>query len=128
LAKAFTMTILVVEDHPDTLHWLRLHLEEMGHAVLTANLIKQAESLLNGSGCDVLISDISLPDGSGCELLALGADRAPRAAIAMTGVGRNVDTTEMLNAGFRYHLFKPFPLVYLDRLLAELEGEMAAER
>jgi two-component system CheB/CheR fusion protein len=111
------MKILVVENHRDTLHWLQIHLEDLGHTVLTASDVRHAEALLGSETCDVLISDIGLPDGTGWELL----ERAPRRpyAIAMSGVGRNIDTSRSHAAGFRHHLFKPFPLSYLDRLLEE---------
>ena len=113
------MRILVIEDHPDTLRWLQLHLEDLGHTVFTANDLEHAEEVLNTIDCDVLISDISLPDGTGWELMERKKVPKEMLAIAMSGVGRNIDATRSYDAGFKHHLFKPFPLVYLDRLLQD---------
>jgi DNA-binding response OmpR family regulator len=113
------MRILVVEDHPDTLRWLQFHLEDLGHTVFTASDLDQAETALNTLDCDVLISDISLPDGTGWELMERKKVPNHIVAIAMSGVDRNLDATRSYDAGFKHHLFKPFPLAYLDRLLEE---------
>jgi DNA-binding response OmpR family regulator len=122
--KIVLMKILVVEDHQDTLRWLQLHLADLGHEVFTASDLEEAETALNTQDCDVLISDISLPDGTGWDLMKRSP--APRrfVGIAMSGVGRNIDTTESFRAGYRHHLFKPFPLSYLDRLLEEVDAEL----
>jgi DNA-binding NarL/FixJ family response regulator len=75
--------------------------------------------------CDVLISDIGLPDGSGWELMTrLGADR-PRYAIAMSGFGMSSDRQRSLNVGYRHHLLKPVEPDQLERLLDEAADETA---
>ena len=112
------MRILIVEDHYDTRRWLQLHLEDLGHQVFIAEDVGAALEILNASPCDVLISDIALPDGTGWELLEQ-TKTPPQFAIAMSGLGRTADEARSRQAGFRYHLYKPFPLVYLDRLLEE---------
>ena len=61
--------VFVVENHPDTLRSLRMYLEEMGYTVKSAATLEEALATIPGSGCDVLISDIGLPDGSGWDLL-----------------------------------------------------------
>ena len=118
-AGPIAMRILVVENHPDTLRWLQLHLEDSGHEVTTACDVEAAKTALQSGKYNVLISDIGLPDGSGWELLERAEEPRNFLAIAMSGLGRTADAVRSREAGFQHHLFKPFPLSYLDKLLEE---------
>jgi DNA-binding response OmpR family regulator len=113
------MRILIVENHPDTLHWLQIGLEDLGHAVVTAEDVQQARAELNNGDFDVLLSDILLPDGTGWDLLESTPAAGRVYAIAMSGVGRSVDTARSRAVGYRHHLFKPFPMVLLEQILEE---------
>ena len=78
---------------------------------------------LPDANCDVLISDIGLPDGNGWELMTkLGAERPPY-AIAMSGFGMSSDRQRSLNVGYRHHLLKPVEPNQLERLLDEAADE-----
>lgn len=118
------MQILLVENHADTLRWLKLYLEELGHTVATARTLAEARALLPTCRCEVLLSDIGLPDGTGWELLAQLS--RPVFAIAMSGFGMNADNGRSREAGFRYHLVKPFKTAALDRILAEAAAAQEA--
>lgn len=120
------LRIFVVENHPDTLRFLTLFLEELGHTVLSATTMARALQALPAAGCDVLISDIGLPDGSGWELLRSVKLPHPIYAIAMSGFGMNADRLKSKDAGFRHHLLKPFVPDDLDTALAEAAEEVAA--
>jgi two-component system CheB/CheR fusion protein len=120
-----SMRILVVENHADTLRWLTLYLEVLGHTVTTAQTLTEAKAALSGSDCDVLISDIGLPDGTGWELLEQAQLSRPIFAIAMSGFGMNADNTRSRKAGYHHHLLKPFKVAELDKMLKEA-GEFAA--
>ena len=61
------LRIFVVEDHVDTLDCLKLYLESLDHTVLTAQTVAEALAELPSANCEVLISDIGLPDGTGWE-------------------------------------------------------------
>ncbi len=117
--------IFVVENHPDTLKYLQMYLESLGHTVSVAYSVEKALATFPGAGCDVLISDIGLPDGNGWELLTAltEAGHRPAYAIAMSGFGMGADTAHSLRAGYRHHLLKPFPPDELDALLAEAARE-----
>ena len=67
-----TLRIFVVENHEDTLTALTGYLTQMGHAVRSALTMEDALRKLPLADCDVLISDIGLPDGDGWELLRRG--------------------------------------------------------
>jgi two-component system CheB/CheR fusion protein len=119
------LRIFVVENHEDTLVALTQYLTEMGHAVLSAPTMKAALAALPSARCDVLISDIGLPDGDGWELLRR-AGLEPRVyTIAMSGFGHNADRSRSQAAGYRKHLLKPFEPDALDIMLAEAETETA---
>jgi two-component system CheB/CheR fusion protein len=120
------LRIFVVENHPDTLKYLCLYLEQMGHVVASACSKAESVASLAAHPCDVLISDIGLPDGNGWELLLQAPAPKPRYAIAMSGFGMHADRARSLAAGYRHHLLKPFPPEELDALLEEAAREKGA--
>ena len=121
-----SLRIFVVENHPDTLESLQIYLEESGHTVSSAGTVAEALATLPDANCDVLISDIGLPDGTGWELLQRLELSRPIYAIAMSGFGMNADHARSRAAGFRHHVLKPFPLRELDILLEEAVNELSA--
>ncbi len=122
------LRIFVVENHEDTRFLLCLLLEQIGHTVLSAPSLAAALEALPAARCDVLISDIGLPDGSGWELMTrLGDDRPPY-AIAMSGFGMSSDRQRSLSVGYRHHLLKPFEPNQLEQLLDEAADETREPR
>ena len=122
-ARKRPMRIFVVENHEDTRFLLCLLLEQLGHTVFSAPTLADALAALPAAHCDVLISDIGLPDGNGWDLMArLGDDRPPY-AIAMSGFGMSSDRQRSLNVGYRHHLLKPVEPNQLERLLDEAADE-----
>ena len=69
--------------------------------------------------CEVLLSDVGLPDGTGWEFLETVQPRRPVYAIAMSGFGMNADNARSRDAGYHHHLLKPFKTAELDKLLLE---------
>ena len=123
------LRIFVVENHADTLKWLKLYLEQRGHSVCTASTLSEAVELFPTSECKVLISDIGLPDGNGWELLQRLNPPKEVFAIAMSGFGMNADSARSRAVGFRHHLLKPFKVSELSAILEEvpLESSVAVE-
>jgi len=117
------LRIFVVENHADTLKYLRLYLEQLNHVVESARTMSDALAVLAMEKFDVLIADIGLPDGDGWELLRRAGPSRPGYAIAMSGFGMNGDRIKSLEAGFRTHLLKPFMPDDLDRSLEEAAVE-----
>jgi CheY-like chemotaxis protein len=117
------LRILIVENHPDTVKWLQLLLEDLGHSVYAVRTVAGAVAVLASSEWDVLISDIGLPDGTGWDLLEKGSYHKPRFSIAMSGFGMNADSARSRAAGFRSHLLKPFKTAELEKLLAQAADE-----
>lgn len=80
-------TILVIEDHPDTLRLFKRMLELLGYHVLTSNRALEGLDIARKTQPDLILTDIRLPQMSGRELATtLRAD--PRFAsvpiVAMT--------------------------------------------
>ena len=122
------LEILVVENHADTLKYLSMYLESMGHRVRSAHTMREALEQLSAEPCDVLISDIGLPDGDGWELM-LEAHLPPSVyAIAMSGFGMGPDQSRSKAAGYRRHLLKPFTPDQLDEYLTEAQRERASAK
>ena len=122
------LRVFVVENHPDTLKYLQMYLEQMGHAVGSAPTMAKALGALPDADPDVLISDIGLPDGDGWELLRRVRLPRPVYAIAMSGFGMNADHVRSRDAGYRHHLLKPFTPEDLDAMLEEASNELYAAR
>ena len=111
------MRIFVLEDNEDTLKYLRRHLERLGHTVVSASTIADSLALFPSSNCEVLISDIGLPDGDGWDFYEEIRPLGNVFAIAMSGYGRPSDHARSKSVGFLFHLVKPFQLSELDQIL-----------
>ena len=122
------LRIFVVEDHPDTLECMQMYLEILGHTVLTADTMTKALATLPQADCDVLISDIGLPDGDGWLLVGRLQPPRPIYAIAMSGFGMSEDQLKSQEAGFRRHLLKPINPKELDAALEEAARELLGAR
>ena len=121
------LRIFIVENHDDTRFLLGLLLEQLGHTVMSAASMQEALRVIPAAACDVLISDVGLPDGNGWELLKrLGAER-PKYAVAMSGFGMSADRDRSRSAGYRHHLLKPIEPNQLESLLDEAAREIRAE-
>ena len=124
----FPLRIFVVEDHKDTLKALQLYLEQLGHIVLFAQTKAQALKEIPTSNCQVLISDINLPDGNGWELMHEIENSRPSYAIALSGHGMKADRAMSAEVGFRHHVVKPIFPGKLDALLEEATAELKEKR
>ncbi|MDB6134234.1 MAG: two-component hybrid sensor and regulator [Verrucomicrobiales bacterium] len=103
--------IFVVDDHADILSSVCRQLVSSGHTVVaSAGNMAEALRILPQADCQVLLSDIGLPDGTGWELLRKVTPLLshPLYAIAMSGYNEPSDFEESRKAGFRQHLVKPF--------------------
>lgn len=121
------LRVFVVENHDDTRMLLCLLLEHMGHTVVAAGSMREALQKIPESRCDVLISDIGLPDGDGWELMHRLEGQRPPFAIAMSGRGLADDSARSRAAGFRHHLVKPTGTEHIAELLERAARELKRE-
>ncbi len=119
------LRIFIVENHDDTRFLLGLLLEQLGHTVFSAPSLGAALAAIPAARCDVLISDIGLPDGNGWELMTRLGDTRPPYAIAMSGFGMSSDRHRSLGVGYRHHLLKPVEPNQLEDLLDEAADAIA---
>jgi CheY-like chemotaxis protein len=117
------LTVFVVENHEDTRALLRLMLETLGHRVVSARSMKEALERLPAADCDVLISDIGLPDGDGWELMRRLQLPRPIYAVAISGYGMSADCARSRSVGYRHHLVKPYGVERLPEILEEAASE-----
>jgi PAS domain S-box-containing protein len=103
--------VLLVEDEPDTLEFLRRLLEGHGAAVVAVATAHEAIDHLHGPPPDVLISDIGLPGMDGYELMRHIRQQIPACermpGIALTAYARAEDRTRALRGGYQTHIAKP---------------------
>ncbi len=111
--------VLLVEDHDDTARVMERLLQINGHDVRRARSVAEAIEALRESDCDVLLSDIGLPDGTGIDLIThVRAQYGPSIpAVAMTGYGMEEDVARCIDAGFGHHLTKPVNFARLEETI-----------
>ena len=118
------MRVLLVEDEDDARAMLKTLLEGLGASVEAVGSATEAWGLLEGAGCDALVSDIGMPDEDGYTLIGRvrrhgSAHVKATPAVALTAYARNDDRERALAAGFDAYLPKP---VEPSELLAILSG------
>lgn len=107
------VSVLAVDDNPDSLEVLEAVLIEAGARVRIATSGAQALELWQGESIDVLLCDIAMPSMSGYELLARIRDLDRKAgkvtpAIAVTAHATDEQVARSAQAGFQLHIAKPF--------------------
>ncbi len=121
------ISVLIVDDQPDTLGFLALALQQQGAQVQTASSAEEALQILAENSIDVLISDIAMPGDDGYRLIqklrAREAEQIGRPgipAIALTAFARATDAENAIYAGFERHLSKPVDIAKLITAVAGL--------
>ena len=110
--------IVVAEDQDDSRSAVTLLLTKNGYTVYAAATVAEAIDLARQHGCDLLISDIKLPDGSGLELMRqVKALHRHSKGIAVTGFTTPEEMQACVDAGFERFLPKP---VSFAALLTEM--------
>ena len=125
------MTILVVEDEPDSRELMVSLLEQRGAKVLAAASVAEALEKLTLATPEVLLSDVGLPGEDGLSLIrkvrAL-PNGAHLPAIALTAFVSAADRKRAIDAGFDAHIAKPIEPEELIRVLVHLVTAAAAKR
>jgi PAS domain S-box-containing protein len=119
------LTILVVDDEPDTRELLKAGLENFGALVTVAPSVAAALDAIQTEVPDVLISDIGMPGEDGYDLIrrlrSLTPERGGKTpAIALTAYARVEDRMKALRSGYQMHVPKPVELAELVAVAASL--------
>jgi two-component system NtrC family sensor kinase len=120
------LRVLVVDDEPHILHYMRATLEAWGHIPVVAGDGEEALDLATQEPFDLIISDLRMPRVGGREFYEELARRNARMAtrlIFSTGDTVRGDTLAFLETLDRPYLHKPFSLAELRALLADVARE-----
>lgn len=112
------LRLLLVEDHVETLNAMCRLLERDGHSVFRASNVQEALSQAAANPCDLVISDIGLPDADGYTLMSHIQERFGLPGIALSGYGMEADLRKSSAAGFAAHLVKPIEPAQLRETIA----------
>jgi signal transduction histidine kinase len=118
--SAPALRVLVVDDEPHILHYIRATLEAWGHEVVTASDGQEGLDRAIGESFDLIISDLRMPRVGGRDLYEALLTRKPEAASRLafsTGDTVRGDTLDFLERQGRPCLHKPFSLAELRALL-----------
>ena len=125
-------TVLIVDDSPETLGFVRRVVEAAGMAALVATDGASALRLLHRITPDLILLDAVMPGLDGfetCRQIKMDAALAPLPVIFMTGLANTDDVVRGLEAGGVDYVTKP---IVVDELLARvrvhLENARAARR
>lgn len=119
--SARTGRVLVVDDEPHILHYMRATLEAWGHEVETASDGADALQRALGGRFDLIITDVRMPTLGGRELYERLREQRPELAarvVFATGDTVRDDTMAFLEGSGRPFLHKPFKLAELRSTLA----------
>ena len=103
-------TVLVVEDHPDSLYIVSRLLDHVGYRVLQARSGEEAAELVRSTMPDLVLMDIAIPGIDGWEATRLiKADPATShiPVVALTAMALPEDRDRSLEAGCVEHIVKP---------------------
>jgi two-component system, NtrC family, sensor kinase len=124
------LRVLVVDDEPHILHYMRATLEAWGHIPVVAGDGGEALARISRESFDLIISDLRMPRFDGREFYQELARRDPALAgrlVFSTGDTVRGDTLAFLETLDRPYLHKPFSLAELRTLLAEVGRESGAQ-
>jgi len=117
--------ILVVDDEPHILHYMRATLEAWGHQVDVASDGRDALARALAGRYDLIVTDVRMPKLGGRELYERLHRDAPAVAarvVFFTGDTVRDDTMEFLERSGRPFLRKPFKLAELRNALTTAMG------
>ncbi len=114
------MRVLVVEDDPKILSFVRKGLEEQGFTVEASADGDQGLQLASGSAFDAIVLDIMLPGRDGLSILrALRAQKNTVPVLLLTARSALGERVEGLELGADDYLTKPF---FMEELIARIHA------
>lgn len=105
--------ILVVDDEPAILRFLRPYLESEGYEVIEAKTGREALALTSSHEPEVILLDLGLPDLDGNEVLGSLPPWCKARVIVLSARGKEQDKVAALDEGASDYLTKPFSLAEL---------------
>jgi CheY-like chemotaxis protein len=128
-APPTALRVLVIDDEPHILYYMRATLEAWGHEVVVAPDGEEGLGLALAREFDVIITDLRMPRLGGRELFERLHREAPALVsrlVFSTGDTIRGDTLVFLEEQGRPCLHKPFSLAELRGVLADVAGGAGA--
>ncbi len=117
--------ILVVDDEPQILRFLRTSLTANGYDVIEAQTVADGRRLADSEKPDVIILDLGLPDGDGKEVLRHVRAQGETPVLILSARDREAEKVEALDLGADDYINKPFGIEELTaRLRAALRPRL----
>jgi PAS domain S-box-containing protein len=119
------ISILTVDDEPDTLELYQAMLTQMGHHVSVAATGYEALRILEQYPLpDLVLMDIQMPVMSGTDTLKIIRERYPEIkVVAQSAHALAGDRDRFLGEGYDAYLPKPFTAAQLEMVLLDLTGK-----
>jgi DNA-binding NtrC family response regulator len=118
--------ILVVEDDEGMRLSCRQALEQVGHQVVEAGSVREAEPLLLRDVFDLVITDLRMPHGGGQEMLRIVKQVSPEVPVVLITAYPSVESAiEAFRGGLTDYLLKPFTS---EQLIETVENAVATRR
>ncbi len=126
MANAYT--VLVIDDEPPIVRFLRTSLTAVGHRVVTAEDATGALAAVAAHKPDVVILDLGLPDRSGFEVITEIRKQSPVPIIVLSARSDERSKVQALDLGADDYIGKPFGMAELTaRIRAALRHRFQAQ-
>ena len=100
--------VLVVDDDPQTLRYVRQALTQAGYAVAVTGDPAKLSLTINAERPHLVLLDLVLPGGDGIGLMSSVPELAHLPVVFISGYGRDETIAQALRAGAADYLVKPF--------------------
>ncbi len=119
------LSILAVDDEPDTLELYQAMLNTMGHSVRTACNGYEALRIMEEFPLpDLVLMDVQMPVLSGTDTLRIIRERHPGVKVVAQSAHALVgDRERFMKEGYDEYLPKPFTPAQMEKVLSSLKGE-----
>ena len=120
--------ILVVDDDPQMLRYVRDALADAGYAPVVTGNHAELSRIIRGERPALVLLDLVLPGTDGIKLMEADSELADLPVIFISGYGRDDTIAQALEAGAEDYLVKPFsPTELVARVRAALRRRTASE-
>jgi two-component system KDP operon response regulator KdpE len=117
--------VLVVDDEPAILRFLKPALEASGYGLITAGSVAEAVKRIAADAPDVVVLDLGLPDGDGKDVIRQVRAWSDVPVIVLSARDREAEKIESLDLGADDYVNKPFGVgELLARLRAAIRHRM----
>jgi two-component system response regulator HydG len=117
--------ILLVDDDPEICSVMSSYLAARGYAPRVKSSVESALETLDSEDIDVVLTDLYLGEGTGLDICrAVSANRPNVPVIVITGLGDMKSVSDVMRAGGKDFILKPFSLDALDDALERVQMRM----